>query len=79
MPSSAVTTFTDPDDYYGGAYGSYDGTYYDGTAVVTPSYPGWARLPRSVRRRLPRSLPRLPTPMPRRPTITIRRPITDRQ
>ena len=41
MPSSAVSTFTDPDDYYGGAYGSHGGTYYGGTAVVTPGYPGW--------------------------------------
>jgi len=29
MPSSAVSTFTDRDDYYGG------------TAAVTPGYPGW--------------------------------------
>jgi len=31
MPSSAVSTFTDRDDYYGG------------TAAVTPGYPGWGR------------------------------------
>ena len=41
MPSSAVSKFTDPNNCYGGAYGSRDRTYYGGTAVVTPGYPGW--------------------------------------